>query len=244
MDKNNREINSSKDFDNLFNEAVFDTEEMVTTVGEESSEEVVDASSKISVENEEIVDSSSENAKESKKQKNYLRVYDVVSTIMSAIVIITVLFLFVFRPVTVDGESMTNTLQHKDWLLTVGKSEYKQGDIVVIVQDTYFHEPLIKRVIAKGGQTVDIDYQTGNVSVDGKVLKEPYKREQFIQQKLDDCEFPYTVPEGYLFCMGDNRNGSTDSRSSLVGPIDERQILGKAVVRVIPFGAFDIYDYE
>ncbi len=178
------------------------------------------------------------------KRKFYLSVFDLVSVIMSSFIIIAVIFTFVFRLVGVDGESMTNTLQHGDWLLTTQESSYEPGDIVVIVQDTYFHEPLIKRVIAKGGQTVDIDYNTGTVYVDGVALDEPYVKEDFIVEKADYREFPYTVPEGYLFCMGDNRNGSTDSRSTLVGAIDERQILGKAVVRILPFGDFDIYDYE
>ncbi|MBO5064875.1 MAG: signal peptidase I [Clostridia bacterium] len=163
---------------------------------------------------------------------------------MSSFIIIAVIFTFVFRLVGVNGESMTNTLQHGDWLLTMQKSSYEPGDIVVIVQDTYFHEPLIKRVIAKGGQTVDIDYNTGTVYVDGVALQEPYVKEDFIVEKGDYRDFPYTVPEGHLFCMGDNRNGSTDSRSTLVGAIDERQILGKATVRIIPFGDMDIYDYE
>ena len=199
------------------------------------TEELPDKDCSVQKETEEKVDG---------KKKFYLSVFDLVSVVMSSFIIIAVIFTFVFRLVGVEGESMTNTLQDGDWLLTTQESSYEQGDIVVIVQDTYFHEPLIKRVIAKGGQTVDIDYNTNTVYVDGKALDEPYVREDFIVEKGDYREFPYTVPEGHLFCMGDNRNGSTDSRSTLVGAIDERQILGKAVVRVLPFGDFDIYDYE
>lgn len=178
------------------------------------------------------------------KKKIHLSVYDLVSVVMSSFIIIAIIFTFVFRLVGVDGLSMTNTLQDGDWLLTVQKSEYEYGDIVVITQDTYFHEPLIKRVIATGGQTVDIDYETATIYVDGTALEEPYVKEDFLLEKGDYREFPYTVPEGHLFCMGDNRNGSTDSRSYHVGDIDERYILGKAVVRILPFGDFDIYDYE
>ena len=184
--------------------------------------------------------------KDSKKGKNsfHLSVYDLVSIVMSAFIIIAVVFTFVFRLVGVSGYSMTNTLQDNDWLLTVNKESYERGDIVVITEPNYFDEPLIKRVIAKGGETVNIDFTTSTVYVDGVALKEPYTREDYILPKLDDIEFPYTVPEGHIFCMGDNRNGSTDSRSEMVGPIDEREILGKAVIRLMPFGDFDIYDYE
>ena len=184
--------------------------------------------------------------KDSKKGKNsfHLSVYDLVSIVMSAFIIIAVVFTFVFRLVGVSGYSMTNTLQDNDWLLTVNKESYERGDIVVITEPNYFDEPLIKRVIAKGGETVNIDFTTGTVYVDGVALKEPYTREDYILPKLVDIEFPYTVPEGHIFCMGDNRNGSTDSRSNLIGPLDERYVLGKAVVRILPFGDFDIYDYE
>ena len=184
--------------------------------------------------------------KDSKKGKNsfHLSVYDLVSIVMSAFIIIAVVFTFVFRLVGVSGYSMTNTLQDNDWLLTVNKESYERGDIVVITEPNYFDEPLIKRVIAKGGETVNIDFTTGTVYVDGVALKEPYTREDYILPKLDDIEFPYTVPEGHIFCMGDNRNGSTDSRSNLIGPLDERYVLGKAVIRILPFGDFDIYDYE
>jgi signal peptidase I len=163
---------------------------------------------------------------------------------MSAFIIIAVVFTFVFRLVGVSGYSMTNTLQDNDWLLTVNKESYERGDIVVITEPNYFDEPLINRVIAKGGETVNIDFTTGTVYVDGVALQEPYTREDFILPKLDDIDFPYTVPEGHIFCMGDNRNGSTDSRSNLTGPLDERYVLGKAVIRILPFGDFDIYDYE
>ena len=225
---------------------------------EKGEEEIIDTASVISdirfkeaegpavtVTDEEILTNADlkDEAKEN-KNKTMLFLYDAVSVVMSSFIIIAVVFAFMFRLVGVDGESMTNTLQHGDWLLTYNKSEYVQGDIVVITQETYFQNPLIKRVIAVGGQTIDIDYETATVYVDGVALDEPYTRDDYLIKKMEYREFPYTVPEGYLFCMGDNRNGSSDSRSSLVGPIDEREILGKAFIRLIPFGDFDIYDYE
>ena len=182
--------------------------------------------------------------KDGKKGNFYLSAYDFVSIIMTSFIIIAVVFTFLFRLVGVEGFSMTNTLQDNDWLLTVQKDSYERGDIVVITQPNFFNEPLIKRIIATGGETVDIDFNTGTVYVDGVALEEPYTREDFILPKLDDISFPYTVPEGEIFCMGDNRNGSTDSRSVRIDSFDERYVLGKAVVRVLPFGNFNIYDYE
>lgn len=200
----------------------------------------------IDIKSEETVKKIDNNAKKGKNKKNsfHLSVYDMVSIVMSAFIIIAVVFTFVFRLVGVEGYSMSDTLQDNDWLLTVNKESYERGDIVVITEPNYFDEPLIKRVIAKGGETVDIDFETSTVFVDGVALKEPYTREDYILPKLDDIDFPYTVPEGHIFCMGDNRNGSTDSRSNLIGPLDERYVLGKAVVRILPFGDFNIYDYE
>lgn len=200
----------------------------------------------VDITTEETVTEIKQESKKTDKKKNsfHLSVYDLVSIIMSSFIIIAVVFTFAFRLVGVQGSSMTDTLQDSDWLLTVNKESYERGDIVVITEPNFFDEPLIKRVIAKGGETVNIDFSTSTVYVDGVALKEPYTREDYILPKLDDIEFPYTVPEGHLFCMGDNRNGSTDSRSNLIGALDERYVLGKAVVRILPFGDFDIYDYE
>ena len=211
----------------------FTSEDMITDIGNHTQE------------NEEYTEFIPQKSnKKNHKTAFSLTVYDMVSIVMTSFIIIAVVFSFLFRLVGVSGQSMTDTLQHNDWLITVQKDSYERGDIVVITQPNYFNEPLIKRVIAKGGETVDIDYETSTVYVDGKALKEPYTREDYILRKMDDISFPYTVPEGCLFCMGDNRNGSTDSRSNLIEPIDERYILGKAIVRVLPFGDFDIYDYE
>ncbi len=178
------------------------------------------------------------------KNKFFLNVYDFISIIMTSFIIIAFIFTFAFRLVGVVGHSMESTLSEGNWLLTYQKDTYDYGDIVVITQPNYFDEPLIKRVIATGGQTIDIDYDTSTVYVDGKALNEPYTKDDYILRKSDDIDFPYTVPEGCLFCMGDNRNGSTDCRSTLLEPIDQRYILGKAFIRILPFNEFNIYDYE
>jgi signal peptidase I len=179
-----------------------------------------------------------------KKKQFHLNVYDFVSIIMVAFIIIALIFTFVFRLVGVKGQSMESTLFENDWLITMEQDEYVYGDIVVITEPNYFNEPLIKRVIATAGQIVDIDYSSSTVYVDGVALEEPYINESFILQNNDDITFPYTVPEGHLFCMGDNRNHSTDSRSTLIGAVDDRYILGRAMLRILPFGDSDIYDYE
>lgn len=205
----------------------------------------INTTSNKAFEEEELVSEIRFSTKKTDDKKSFnLMVYDMLSIVMTSFIIIAFVFVFAFRLVGVVGSSMTNTLQENDWLITMQKDSYERGDIVVITQPNYFNEPLIKRVIATGGETVDIDFARGIVYVDGVPLDEPYKKEQFIIPKYDDITFPYTVPEGKLFCMGDNRNGSTDSRSNLIGPLDERYVLGKAVIRVLPFNDFDIYDYE
>lgn len=176
--------------------------------------------------------------------------YDIVSILASAFVLLMVIFTFFFRVVGVRGYSMENTLFQGDWLITTQRESYEPEDIIVITQPNFFNEPLIKRVIARGGQTIDIDYDTSSIYIDGQKLDEPYRKEQKMYDEHSDLSFPYTVAQGYLFVMGDNRNHSTDSRSVLVGPIDERYVLGRAAIRVLntgdgfKFGDFDIYNYE
>ncbi len=166
-------------------------------------------------------------------------VYDLVSVILSAVVAIMLIFTFVFRFVGVVGSSMEPNLSENDWLLVSAISNRaKYGDVVIVTQPNDFNEPIVKRVIATENQEVDINFETGDVFVDGKKLDEPY-----IQGSTTDkfeVDFPVTVPEGHVFVMGDNRNHSSDSRSSKIGFIDENYILGKVKLRVFPFGKFAV----
>ncbi len=172
--------------------------------------------------------------------------YDYAETFCYALAVMMLLFLFVFRYVSVDGQSMRETLQHRDKLI-ISNLFYtpKTGDIVVIKPDGYRsnNEPLIKRVIATEGQTVLIDYQNWQVYVDGVPLEEPYIEGMREPKPMDGTTIPdytqeFVVGDGKVFVMGDNRNHSTDSR--VLGEIGANRILGRVIIRVAPnFGTVD-----
>ena len=109
---------------------------------------------------------------------------------------------------------------------------------MIVDSYTSYGKPLVKRVIAKGGDTISIDYDAGTVEVNGERLQEDYIAAP--THLGYDVEFPYTVPEGTVFVMGDNRNESLDSRSSYVGCIDERDILGKVLLCFLPVSDFGV----
>lgn len=168
-------------------------------------------------------------------------VYDWVESGMTAVLCVVLVFTFVARMVGVVGDSMYPTLHNKDRLIATGiYTELKTGDIVVITQPNKRNEPLIKRVIATGGQTVDIDYETGLVYVDGKRLYEPYVNETIHPGSTFEMAFPQQVPPGRVFVMGDNRNNSWDSRALEVGMVDQRYVLGKVIYRVMPYDRFGL----
>ena len=152
------------------------------------------------------------------------------------LVAVLLLFTFLMRIVVVSGDSMFDTLANGDYLLLINNplcGELEQGDIVVASMDRFRGgEAIVKRVIATEGQTVDIDFHEGIVYVDGMALAEPYT---FTQTNISEgMEFPLVVDEGCLFLMGDNRNESMDSRDPEIGLVDEREILGKAVLLLLP----------
>ena len=145
-------------------------------------------------------------------------------------------FILLFRIVIVDGTSMNQTLLHGDYLLLMSNTFYRNpqyGDIVVISKDSFDDgDPIVKRVIATEGQTVDIDFYAGIVYVDGIALDEAYTNTPTNTE--GGMLFPLTVEEGCVFVMGDNRNRSRDSRYPEIGQVDEREILGKAIFLILP----------
>lgn len=149
---------------------------------------------------------------------------------------VLILVSLVLRVVVVDGTSMTNTLKDGDYILVLSNVLYrnpKQGDIIVASKESFENgAPIVKRVIATEGQTVDIDFNKGIVYVDGIALDEPYTKTPTTLQ--EGVSFPLVVDEGCIFVLGDNRNGSRDSRSPDIGLIKQKEVIGKVVFLFLP----------
>lgn len=174
--------------------------------------------------------------------------FDWLQLLVAVLVVIVGLFTFVVGIIGVEGSSMYPTLHDKDMML-VQRIAYtpEGGDIIVLRKDNSFEDrALVKRVIATGGQTVHIDYDSNTITVDGQVLEEPYLNYEFdsifgddflaLRSDLDpryiDQEF--TVPEGYVFVCGDNRNHSSDSRVAELGMVDQRYVIGRVLLVFFP----------
>ena len=151
------------------------------------------------------------------------------------VAVMAVLMLFL-RIIVVDGPSMERTLLNGDYMLLVSNMFYKEpkhGDVVVVSKKAYDNgKPIVKRVIATEGQTVDIDFNEGVVYVDGVALDEPYTKT--LTTLKEGTVFPLVVEEGKVFVMGDNRNNSKDSRSTQIGQVDKREVLGKVAFILFP----------
>ena len=172
-------------------------------------------------------------------------IFEIVEMFTVCAAVIMILFSFFVHPTVVEGESMENTLLGGDYLLVSDIAYTPQaGDIVVVhnVGLRHYNKPIVKRVIATAGQTVNIDFSTWTLTVDGVVIDEPYIKLTTDQQLTSDWTYPMQIPEGYIFVMGDNRNHSADSRCRDIGLIDERCVVGKALVRVFPLSRFTIFD--
>ena len=164
--------------------------------------------------------------------------YDWIQSIVTALIICIVIFLFFVRVIDVRGDSMNPTLHDGQKMLVSGLFyKPKVGDIVVFKKDEYDpNKLLVKRVVAVEGQEINMDFENGIVYIDGVAIAEDYISEP-TYNKLDFIG-PKTVPEGCVFVMGDNRNASIDSRKSEIGMLDNRLILGKAYCVVYPVSQF------
>lgn len=158
-------------------------------------------------------------------------IFSWIETLVVSLIIVSLVITFVGRMMKVDGSSMEPTLHNDDRIITTSiHGDYQYNDVVVIRRkgDT----SIVKRVIALAGDKIDIDFTTGSVYLNDKLLDEPFINEPTTLP--EDFSGPVTVPEGHVFVMGDNRNHSDDSRSAGIGMIDERNIFGKVIFRVFP----------
>ena len=160
-------------------------------------------------------------------------------SLMGVLIAFVIIFTFVVRLFGVDGMSMYPTLEDRSIMLVSNLGYHpEKGDIVVLRKDGFYSDqPIVKRVIATGGQTVDIDFEQGIVYVDGAALDEDYVNEPTYKSYLEygmGLDYPVEVPEGSVFVMGDNRNESADSRFAPVGCVPESQISGRVLLIVVP----------
>ena len=174
---------------------------------------------------------------ESGKKKDTLEgtLYCWAQALVTAVVGVILLFTFGVRLISVNGPSMQDTLYTGDQLLILNAMfcDFKAGDVVVINDyNAELSDTLVKRIIAVGGQTVDVDFVSGVVYVDGQALDEPYAKEPTLTS--EGVAFPLTLAEDEVFVMGDNRNHSTDSRDTRLGPVKTGYLQGKALLLLTP----------
>lgn len=165
--------------------------------------------------------------------------YDWVRCMLFAIAIVVVCLTFVFRLVDVDGSSMDDTLATGDKVVVTNFMYTPQNqDIIVISHGEKYAKPIIKRVIATEGQSIELDYENDRIIVDGVVLDEYYIDGSTFSGNYGNNVIPEVIPEGKIFVLGDNRRVSLDSRSTEIGLIDEENIIGKAQFVAFPFSDF------
>ena len=164
-----------------------------------------------------------------KKRSVSADLFDWAEALVYALAVLVVICAFFVYPTLHEGDQLL--------ISSFGYDEPERGDIVVLMADGFMDEPLVKRVIALGGDTVEIDGEEGVVYVNGEALYEPYINDLAGQAMYTgDLTGAFTVPEGEVFVMGDNRNGSSDSRKLYeVGTIPYEKIVGKAIFRIFPF---------
>lgn len=192
--------------------------------------------------------------KDDTPEKPFAGALEWAGSLVYAVLAMLLLNLFVFRSITVDGESMNNTLQDQDRVLSTNFFYTPQrGDIVVIQADKIpnqrtgkYGEPIIKRVIALAGDTIKFDFEKGEVYLkkageqEFLLLEEDYIAAPTMAKLDRHSGEEHIIPENCVFVMGDNRNRSLDSRSQYVGDVDTDLIMGKAFVRLFPIDRFTL----
>lgn len=167
--------------------------------------------------------------KRDRKQRSCRYFFKGLSAILIIAVLAAIAVAFVWMPVLhINGDSMSPALHDGEIVAAIKDDEIECGDIIAFY---YNNKLLIKRVIAVGGETINVDL-LGNVSIDGVRVSEPYVSNR--TQGDCDVDMPFEVPDGYLFVMGDNRSGSLDSRSTAIGCVAKEQVLGRVFVRLWP----------
>ena len=191
------------------------------------------------IESEPAADAEGEAAKKKEPFDIHAELFGWAESLVTALLCVTILFSFFMRTIGVSGTSMVPTLHDKDYLI-VSRLFYepKPGDIVVLTKKTFLEDSIVKRVIAVEGQEVYIDFNAGTLYVDGVLQNEPYVNTA--TNKFEGVTFPQTVPEGCIFVLGDNRNGSSDSRDPDLGMVDKSLILGRVLIRVWPIPDFGL----
>lgn len=184
----------------------------------------------------------------------YREIISFIELIIITLFLMTMIFTYVLRIATVNGDSMKNTLISGDRLITTAFcNSPEQGDIVIIYAgdavtldenrnlkiNKGLRKTLVKRVIAVEGQTVEIDFERGAVYVDSVMLDESYITGlTHMDEGAFTGQYPVTVPKGYVFVLGDNRQVSKDSRSSELGFVAVKNITGKVLMRISPLETF------
>lgn len=211
----------------------------------EAAEETFDVSVDAEDVPAEIEDIQPEKTPVKKKKGSFLyELYCMLHDVIYLLAAVTLIFVFVVRLVGVQGDSMFPTLHNRDYLVLesnflYGSNDLKYGDVVVLNVPHYQQSgegPIVKRVIATEGQTVDIDFENGIVYIDGVRLVEDYINAPTLYNWEGEfaMKYPATVPEGCIFVLGDNRNNSMDSRYAPIGMVDEQYVLGKVLFIVLP----------
>ena len=169
------------------------------------------------------------------KNKTALFLFDFVKTIICVFSVMIIIFTFFVREVSIEGDSMRDLLHDKDKVVINDIFYTPKNNDIVVIDTPYLEEKrIIKRVIATEGQTLSINYDTGDVCVDGIIIDEDYIFSE-TDRPSREYEIPYTIPEDHVFVMGDNRVVSLDSRDSKIGLVPVKDIIGKAQFIFFPF---------